>query len=399
MTSNVGYADVITSEDGAALEEGVSKTSSSAINDSNNASCGSDKKQLETKDTAVKCTQCKSAYENLYKELESLKLEISRRDIEIASLREHVTMLETAQNTKNKKRRFGDIGETEMDDIAMQDSANKDIIIQQIREECKQLKAELGKKNTDKHREDAIDMRPMKIVREDQTNQIIKTIEDKLACGLSTIQAKLENILEKRLEENIQQVIPPNKTIGDTYAAAVGNPENLMPATNFRAIMLASKNEELAEETERKRRECNLVIHGKEELPNNEDQKFVDDLIKELCIGNIKIKTVERIGTLVEKKVRPMKIVFSSVADKEKVHSNLRNLQGKTDFNGISIKDDYTYSERMMIKEFAKKAREESLKEGVNSDYVWRVRGNPKNGLTIKRMKKISQDQQMKSSH
>ena len=43
-------------------------------------------------------------------------------------------------------------------------------------------------------------------------------------------------------------MIPPNKTIGDTYAAAVGNPENLMPATNFRAIMLASKNEELAEE-------------------------------------------------------------------------------------------------------------------------------------------------------
>ena len=114
----------------------------------------------------------------------------------------------------------------------------------------------------------------------------------------------------RKIEENIQQVIPPNKTIGDTYAAAVGNPENLMPATNFRAIMLASKNEELAEETERKRRECNLVIHGEEELPNNEDQKFVDDLIKELCIGNIKIKTVERIGTLVEKKVRPMKIVF-----------------------------------------------------------------------------------------
>ena len=94
----------------------------------------------------------------------------------------------------------------------------------------------------------------MKIVRDDQTNQIIKTIEDKLASGLSTIQAKLENILEKRFEENTQQVIPPNKTIGDTYAAAVGNPENLMPATNFRAIMLASKNEELAEQTERKRR-------------------------------------------------------------------------------------------------------------------------------------------------
>ena len=77
----------------------------------------------------VKCTPYKSTYENLYTELESLKLEISRRDIEIASLHDYVTTLEMAQNTKNKKRRFGDICETKMDEIATQDSANKDIAI------------------------------------------------------------------------------------------------------------------------------------------------------------------------------------------------------------------------------------------------------------------------------
>ena len=118
MNKNVGDADVIrTSEDGAALE-GVSKTSS-AINDrdSNSASSGADNKQLETEERGVNCTQCKSAYENLYTEVESLKLEISRRDIEIASLHEHVTTLETAQNKKNKKRRFGEIVETEMDEM------------------------------------------------------------------------------------------------------------------------------------------------------------------------------------------------------------------------------------------------------------------------------------------
>ena len=45
-----------------------------------------------------------------------------------------------------------------------------------------------------------------------------------MASGRSTIQAKLENILEKRLEENIQKVIPPNKTIGDTYAETDTSP-------------------------------------------------------------------------------------------------------------------------------------------------------------------------------
>ena len=97
----------VRSEDGAALE-GMSKTSS-AINDrdSNSASSGADNKQLEMKERGVKCTQCKYAYENLYTGQESIKMEISLGDIEIASLYEHVAILETAQNTKN------------MDEIAM----------------------------------------------------------------------------------------------------------------------------------------------------------------------------------------------------------------------------------------------------------------------------------------
>ena len=87
-----------------------------------------------------------------------------------------------------------------------EDEKSQDIDFESLKfhiSECKQLKAELGKTNTEKHREEAIDMRPMKSVQEDLTNQIIKTIEYKLASGLITIQAKLENILEKRLEENI----------------------------------------------------------------------------------------------------------------------------------------------------------------------------------------------------
>ena len=51
-------------------------------------------------------------------------------------------------------------------------------------------------------------------------------------------------------------------------------------------------------------------------------------------------------------------------------------------YTGISITDDYTMSERMMIKEYANRAKEEKKNETENSKYVWRVRGMPKNGLT-----------------
>ena len=76
------------------------------------------------------------------------------------------------------------------------------------------------------------------------------------------------------------------------------------------------------------------------------------------------------------------------------VMSNLRNLKGNDEFTGISITDDYTISERQMLKEFANKAKEKNSLEPENSNFVWRVRGTPKNGLVIKRFTKVKPQQQ-----
>ena len=69
--------------------------------------------------------------------------------------------------------------------------------------------------------------------------------------------------------------------------------------------------------------------------------------------------------------------------------NNLRNLKGNAMYTGISMTDDYTMSERTMIKEYANRAKEENTNEPENSKYVWRVRGTPKNGLTIKKLMKV----------
>ena len=151
--------------------------------------------------------------------------------------------------------------------------------------------------------------------------------------------------------------------------------------------MMNTKNEELAEENEKKARSLNFIIHGKNEVSEDEDEQFVQNLFTQLTIGNIKAKSKKRIGTLQTDKKRPILVQLQSEDDKSKVMSNLKNLKDAPQFHRISITDDYTLAEREMIKEFwvkAKKINDENIEE----ETIYRVRGCPKNGLYLKKMKK-----------
>ena len=82
---------------------------------------------------------------------------------------------------------------------------------------------------------------------------------------------------------------------------------------------------------------------------------------------------------------RPLKIGFNNEEDQRKVFLNLRNLKGKNIYKGISVREDYTYSERSLIKNFIGQAKAKNQEENnKNSNIVWRVRGTPKNGLSLK---------------
>ena len=84
---------------------------------------------------------------------------------------------------------------------------------------------------------------------------------------------------------------------------------------------------------------------------------------------------MERVGRAAEDKIRPIKIVFASEEEKEKVLSNLSNLKGKQMYKGISVKEDHTPNERQLIRDFSKQAKEENSKLPEDSKYVMRVRG------------------------
>lgn len=169
---------------------------------------------------------------------------------------------------------------------------------------------------------------------------------------------------------------------------------------DFRTIMAETKNEELVEERERAIRAKNIIIHGVKEThgdevnSKDEDQGFVTSLIETLKIDIPHPEKVTRLGNKDANKTRPIKIVLRNENEQEKVMNSLRNLKGQERFKGVSITADYTVSERQQIREFAIKAKENNNNEPADSEIVWRVRGTPKNGLCLKKFKKVKENLQ-----
>jgi hypothetical protein len=173
-----------------------------------------------------------------------------------------------------------------------------------------------------------------------------------------------------------------------SYANAANkkNPTN----TNFRNIVVAARNEELIEEKDKYMRENNIIIHGKCVSENNKDndKQFVNDMIKDISVGAFTAKSIVRIGKTEKEKNRPIKVVFNNKEEKSKVMSNLRHLKGKEVYNKISITDDYTMSERKMVKDYVDMAKQKNRELGNDAKTIILVRGTPKNGLYLKELMK-----------
>ena len=68
--------------------------------------------------------------------------------------------------------------------------------------------------------------------------------------------------------------------------------------------------------------------------------------------------------------------------------SNLRFLKGKETYNKVSITEDYTISERKMIKDYVERAKQQNRELGDEAKSIVVVRGSPKNGLYLKEIMK-----------
>ena len=328
-----------------------------------------------------------------FAEIKFLKQELKQKDDKIAEMEEHVLSLETEQPLQSKKRRLDSAGHMEMKEELVKATYNKDIEIQRLTKEIECLKARIEsqdenqspeQQHSDQQNKEAHPQKYSSTSSEDN-DRLMKMIEEKLSSGLCTIQTNVKKIIDEKfnnIPRHMSVTDPENKNTTtnhlSSYAEAVGN-QNGASVKSLRTIMLATKNEELAEEAERKCRGKNLIMHGKNEVTPEQDTEYINTMIKDLQIGAVNVKQIERIGQKDKDntKKRPIKMMFNNEEDKEKVLNNLRNLKDKLIYKGISITQ----------------AKAKNTQEELNkSNIVWRVRGTPKNGLVIKRFTKMNQD-------
>ena len=352
-------------------------------------------------------------------EISLLKKQIETKDGKMKVLEDQILTLETEQPLK--KRRLDD----DMNEVMMEDSANKTIEIDRLKKEIDLLKDKdangnkdiqmkaLQKVVQDKTKEvqdlqrtnDNLSLKQIELTRNhtknddiDISHNLAKMIEEKLTAGLSTIHSNVEKLINDKFDKLVPDADMENANSANTngqgrsYADCVTNQSGIS-GNDFRDIILATKNDELAEESERKRRGKNLIVHGKHEQTSDDDKEFINQLIKDLQVGAINVKQIERLGNINGNNGRPIKLVFNNEGDKEKVFHNLRNLKGKNYYQGVSIKEDYTYNERLLIKKFVEQANSKNKEEeSKNTNIIWRVRGTPKNGLTLKWFIKIQKE-------
>ena len=141
----------------------------------------------------------------------------------------------------------------------------------------------------------------------------------------------------------------------------------------------------------------NVIIFGHKENDEDDDRSFVKSLIVDAGCeesSETQIKFITRIGEQSDKKIRPIKLVFQSAFHRVMLMKRLKNLKGKTKYQGISVNEDLTIFERKIVREWSNKAKERNNKEPIDSKFVWRVRGSPSRGLYLKKSEKPKVDQQ-----
>ena len=211
----------------------------------------------------------------------------------------------------------------------------------------------------------------------------LKTLLDEKATEM---EKNLENIIEKKLTDRLpKEIDTSNETDQISYASKV-----LKVPDEVRKIIKETKNQERIETIEHERRGKNFIIHRTEEFGDTPeeikqlDKDYVYDILDQLGVKS-KPEYISRLGNGTSK-YRPLKISMKSKIEKDLVMKNVKMLKGmESEFGNISITDDHSKEERQMLKEWRDKAKRKS--EG-NEQIIYKVRGDPKNGLRLFRMEK-----------
>ena len=126
----------------------------------------------------------------------------------------------------------------------------------------------------------------------------MKMIKNELSSGFSEIKENVNQLIDNKLSKLSPMVtcdaIPTDSSDSPTsYASAVGTNH---VSGNLRSIMMTTKNEEITEQHEKKRRAKNIIVFGRRELSERfqkgEDTEFEKQLLEDIQVGSVKIKEI-----------------------------------------------------------------------------------------------------------
>ena len=232
-------------------------------------------------------------------------------------------------------------------------------------------------------------------ITEAGNTHLLNSLQNMFDKKVSQLESEIENSIEKKLGEKMETVNSLVETIKSrdeqtseektSYAKILNVPKEV------RKTMLETQNDDKVELVEQEKRCKNFIIHGAEEVGNNDDEikvndeQYLIDILTHIGINTQPDKVI-RLGRENENKALVLRVVMPSKSSKDGVMTSLGCLKGtEEDFGKISVTDDYTAIERQKIKDFADKVREQSKKDNTR---VFKVRGDPKNGLRMISFKK-----------
>ena len=202
----------------------------------------------------------------------------------------------------------------------------------------------------------------------------------------------IDEKLDKKLEKIEQHTTEANKSFAE--AVSGGN----LNLNTIQVAMQDAKNNERVIETERVKREKNVILHGVTEYDGTpeeikeQERNYIKSLFEIIGVKS-KPEYIGRLGKKVNERTRPIKLAMKTLQEKDEIMSRLVNLKEAEDkYRKISVKDDYTLQERLLVKQYLKEADEKN--KAGNTD-KWKVRGNPKNGLRVVEINKTTPKNQV----
>ena len=225
-------------------------------------------------------------------------------------------------------------------------------------------------------------------------SNLVASLQKMFEKKVTQLESKIEKAIDKKLGEKMEAVTSLNEKIEkqtDANADKESYSKILQVPTEVKKAIQEAKNDEKVELSEQEKRSQNFIIHGAEEIGDTaevvtrNDADYIKDILKKLGVQE-KPESITRLGKPNDTKGRVLKICMKTKTGKESVMSNLSKLKGtEEEFGKISVTEDYTKTEREEIRKFTAKAREQQQNDSTR---VYKVRGDPKNGLRVISYKK-----------